>query len=829
MATVLFRKGLVFIVIGLFIGFGLLQVNFIGNEIKDFVKMDYNQNCEIDMFSNQSGIFQKNSCISTYDTDPILISLQVCKDILTYSRQPTLFRWQAISPIDDHYTYECDFNGDEIIDFKGDGKGGQTMEAFYTYNKTGKYQAMIKVALPSGKYSDNKIINVAVEKGCGEQTYIEKDLPAPKTNTGIKADGNVEKYAVMINGGYEERFWIDVNFTYYMLTNDYGYNSENIYLLNYNGSNPYGENPNDMIDYSCTLTKIGDVFSNLSQIIDEDDILFIWIDDHGMGYIGPNALYSYFGFLYSYDAPFYDPGDEEDYIESDFKLRSFCVYGDFYEDIGMDIWKIQKRWNSPNNCYRCYREKYVSSFTDVYFENINNTASNNDVLIEIFVDYLEGDYDQDGYIETDEGEVYDNDGDGIWPFDNYTGEINDEDDWGEIHHYENVTYLNTGVPQNSSENYMIFDDGFDNHVDIDLHYTGGQLEVDGTDSDNQGLFDGIDINEDGDKDDWVSIDEQVCTFGEDLRDDILAIYLDNISAEAIPIFLEPCFCGGFIWDISKFNRVICTATVEEDVSWGNTFVRGFTSAFHGSDIYGNPVDADTNGDGDISFSEAFNYASVNDYTGEIPQYDDNGDGISHAFPIPNGSDGALGINTFLWGSEFIGTLDIINLSENWNFISLDSNQSASKSDLTIIYLWNLYNWSEAVSNGIINDHIFGWNRTSNGYNFANILEPGYGYWVYSYDDCELWIGNITLIPDDYITNLKNGWNIVGIPYNQSVNKTNILVNGIPWDDAVVTGTISNYVFGWSLTSQGYIFSDTFIPGNAYWIYAYQPCTLKRTT
>src|SRR6185369_5157722 len=41
---------------------------------------------------------------------------------------------------------------------------------------------------------------------------------------------------------------------------------------------------------------------------------------------------------------------------------------------------------------------------------------------------------------------------------------------------------------------------------------------------------------------------------------------------------------------------------------------------------------------------AFNFAAANDYGThmEIPQYDDNGDTVSHPFPTPNGGDGSLG-------------------------------------------------------------------------------------------------------------------------------------------------------------------------------------------
>jgi hypothetical protein len=77
------------------------------------------------------------------------------------------------------------------------------------------------------------------------------------------------------------------------------------------------------------------------------------------------------------------------------------------------------------------------------------------------------------------------------------------------------------------------------------------------------------------------------------------------------------------------------------------FIRGFVAALHGKNEYGNPVDADTNGNGYVSMLEAFNYAAGNDYYDEIPQYDDNGDGLSHTDPVPAGGDGTLGCNTYL--------------------------------------------------------------------------------------------------------------------------------------------------------------------------------------
>jgi hypothetical protein len=86
------------------------------------------------------------------------------------------------------------------------------------------------------------------------------------------------------------------------------------------------------------------------------------------------------------------------------------------------------------------------------------------------------------------------------------------------------------------------------------------------------------------------------------------------------------------------------------VSWGNLFIRSFTAALHGQDEWQTAVNADTNGDGAVSMLEAFNYAAVNDYLDETPQYDDNGDGTSHAATVPAAGDGSLGETTFLEGT-----------------------------------------------------------------------------------------------------------------------------------------------------------------------------------
>jgi len=170
---------------------------------------------------------------------------------------------------------------------------------------------------------------------------------------------------------------------------------------------------------------------------------------------------------------------------------------------------------------------------------------------------------------------------------------------------------------------------------------------------------------------------------------------------------------------------------------------------------------------------------------------------------------------------------ITNLFNNWNLIGIPFNQSINKNNLTVEYNNNNSTWSQAVTAGIVSDFIFGWSRAGQSYTFTDFFQPGYGYWIYAYEPCILWVENITIEIDDYVTNLYTNWNTVGIPHNEAVSKTSFIVNDVSWGDAVSTGIINDYVFGWNKAGQSYLFADIFEPGEAYWVFAYQPCLLKR--
>jgi agmatine deiminase len=169
---------------------------------------------------------------------------------------------------------------------------------------------------------------------------------------------------------------------------------------------------------------------------------------------------------------------------------------------------------------------------------------------------------------------------------------------------------------------------------------------------------------------------------------------------------------------------------------------------------------------------------------------------------------------------------ISSLYENWNLFSLPFNLSINKTQIIIHHEGTNYTWNDAVTSGFVSDFVFGWNRDGQYYTFAEMFEAGYGYWIFAYDDCELWVENIIVEFDDYITDIETDWNIFSIPIDVNLSKDEILVNDVGWSTAVSNGWVNDFIFGWNRAGQYYDFANEFYQGESYWVYASQQCTLK---
>lgn len=114
--------------------------------------------------------------------------------------------------------------------------------------------------------------------------------------------------------------------------------------------------------------------------------------------------------------------------------------------------------------------------------------------------------------------------------------------------------------------------------------------------------------------------------GERLYDTRLAQLLDGFRVASIGIVMGMCYSGGFINELRGDNRVIVSSCADNEQSWAcrdkpyDEFVYHWTCAIAGHDTEGNAVNADTDGDGQVSMSEAFSYAQQHDRREETPQY-----------------------------------------------------------------------------------------------------------------------------------------------------------------------------------------------------------------
>jgi hypothetical protein len=139
--------------------------------------------------------------------------------------------------------------------------------------------------------------------------------------------------------------------------------------------------------------------------------------------------------------------------------------------------------------------------------------------------------------------------------------------------------------------------------------------------------------------DAASTDEFIALWNKTgYTDDRLNNMLYHITFSKAIIILDMCDSGGFTWDLSRDNRIIMTASREDEGARDHPdypngdFTYNLFRAFQNIPI----THADKDSNGLVSVAEAFNYASLVSILEQTPTYDDNGDGVSHYFDIPNG-------------------------------------------------------------------------------------------------------------------------------------------------------------------------------------------------
>lgn len=197
---------------------------------------------------------------------------------------------------------------------------------------------------------------------------------------------------------------------------------------------------------------------------------------------------------------------------------------------------------------------------------------------------------------------------------------------------ENIYYLF----ENSKELYVDYEATIDNFKKISV-----ELQEKAKDKDNIVLF-LIGHGSYRNTNSYYSLNDY------SLSDIELAELFKNIKRNKLVFVFSPCNSGGFVDNLSGENTIVITST-RKDESNRAAFIEPFLTSFDGI--------GDTDKDGKVSFEEAFNYACVNvkeQFAGndwgtltEHAQLDDNGDKISHEYPITGGEEGSLAEDTYL--------------------------------------------------------------------------------------------------------------------------------------------------------------------------------------
>lgn len=396
-------------------------------------------------------------------------------------------------------------------------------------------------------------------------TYIPKKLEIPKRIFRFRA----RKYAVIISGGVNDahnhsRYWNNIKYIYNVLKFDYGFSDENMYVLYYDGT---GEDNTVPVDYSCTRADLQRVFNELRTKMTSFDLLFVYTTNHGGGYKQRGNAGPYVGYR---DGRVVFTGNEgNEILESNFII-------DGHDSDGKKL---------PENFG--------------YWFDFDGDGIRDDVVANkegTLTAYTNGDPDEDRFIEND---------------------------------------------------------------DVDGEDTNGDFIIDSNDG-------GVDLNDDGDKNDWVGIDEVLYLFGEDkIYDDELRQLVQNIRCRVMITAMGQCFSGGFVNDLLGQNRVIMTSATSWEYAWATEDLGYSEFIYHlslGLNKYTFLIPkpfsrrepgkvsillADANNDDKISLVEAFNFALSLRTMLNTPLYEDNGVLPAQSQNVPRGGDGNLGKNVNL--------------------------------------------------------------------------------------------------------------------------------------------------------------------------------------
>lgn len=149
---------------------------------------------------------------------------------------------------------------------------------------------------------------------------------------------------------------------------------------------------------------------------------------------------------------------------------------------------------------------------------------------------------------------------------------------------------------------------------------------------------------------WLWSDEKLDAYS-------LASLLGLFRVASVNILMGQCYSGGFIPYLKEEGLIIATACSGNEQSWVcpdrpyDEFVYHWTCAMNGADELGNPVHADSDGNGQVSMAEAFHYAKEHDRVYETPQYASWPESLGEQWTIASSLSGELGVHEIKTSDE----------------------------------------------------------------------------------------------------------------------------------------------------------------------------------
>ena len=213
-------------------------------------------------------------------------------------------------------------------------------------------------------------------------------------------------------------------------------------------------------------------------------------------------------------------------------------------------------------------------------------------------------------------------------------------------------------------------------------------------------------------------------------------------------------------------------------------------------------------DGNVSYIQnpTHQYYYMGNYTAGLNITDDDG-ATDTIYQIINVSKG-FPIADFTYSPKSPTIQDIIQFTD----LSTDSDG-------------DIVNWSWSFGDGNYSYIQNPTNQYDNNGTYLVNLE------VTDDDDLSDNISKLILIGGTFVENLSSEWNFVSLPFNKSVNKTDLFVKyngaGYNWTQATTSSDpiLLSFIYDYNRTNQNYEGSLTFEPGRGYWLYAYYGCEI----